>query len=110
MSEKGRYMSLLFLKISDEYYAMEEKKRVGVTKEHVEALTKYDANLTHILCSGFSGKYDQINLLEADDLEALYRMTEDFKMGAKGRYIEIVDAVVGIQVSNKRAFNMVGSH
>ncbi|MBO6758552.1 MAG: hypothetical protein JJ902_19620 [Roseibium sp.] len=105
----GRYMSLMFLKIDDSYFAMNEKERSEVTKGHVDTLSEYNKNLTHVLCMGFSGKYDQINLLEADDLETLYRMTEDFKMGTKGRHIEIVDAVVGIKVNNKRAFNMVGS-
>ena len=103
------YVSILFLKISDEYYAMDAEERVSVTRKHVSKLGQYEDRLTHILTSGFSGKWDQINLLEADDLETLYRMTEDFRFGAKARYIQIVDAAVGIRVDNKREFNMVGS-
>ena len=109
MQAKGRYMSFLFLKIRDDYYAMEPSTRVEVTQGHVEALSKYAAQNTHVLTMGFSGKWDQINILEADDLETLYRMTEDFRMGAKSRAIDIVDAVVGIPLANKAQFEMVGS-
>jgi len=108
VAAKQKYLTLLFCKIKDSYYAMEEKKRKQITSEHVADLRKYSTNITHLVCTGFNGQYDQVALIESEDLKTIYDAVEAFKLGKKGQHIEVVDAVFGIKVENKSDFEMIG--
>jgi chlorite dismutase len=109
MAEPQTYLSLVFCKIKDSYYALDEATRKKITSEHVQLLAKFSSNITHLVCTGFNGQYDQVALIESDNLRTIYDAAELFKMGKKGQHIEVVDAVFGIKVQNKAAFAMVGN-
>ncbi len=105
---KEKYMTLLFCKIKDSYYALDSNARTTITKAHVADLARYSGNIQHLVTTGFNGQYDQVALIEADDLKTIYDAVEAFKLGKKGQHIEVVDAVFGIKVENKSDFEMIG--
>lgn len=108
MPYKERYLTLLLCKIKDSYFALDEATRKKLTSEHVRGLVKYSDNIKHLVCTGFNGTYDQVILIESDDLRTLHDATELFRLGQKGQHIDIVDTVFGIKVDNKSDFVMVG--
>lgn len=94
---KNRYFSLLFMKMSKEYFALGRKGIHEISTSHMKDLTKYSENLTHLVTIGTDARYDQVTMIEGDSLEEIYNATADFKLGAKAKYIEIVDTVCGIK-------------
>lgn len=109
MPKNEKYLSLLFCKIKDSYFALDEATRKKVTSEHVRSLMQFSANISHLVCTGFNGDYDQVILVESDNLKLIHDAAEMFRMGAKGQHIEVVNAVFGIKVENKSDFAMVGN-
>jgi chlorite dismutase len=105
---KEKYMTLLFCKIKDSYYALEQKTRTEITHAHVSDLSRFAKNISHLVTTGFNGEYDQVALIESDDLKTIYDAVEAFKLGKKGQHIEVVNAVFGIKVENKSDFEMIG--
>ena len=97
IAKKNKYFSLLFMKMSKEYFALGRKGISEVAAAHMKDLVKYSDNLTHLVTIGTDARYDQVTLIEADTLEEIYNATADFKMGAKARYIDVVDTVCGIK-------------
>ena len=97
IGDKNKYFSLLFMKMSKEYFALGRKGIHDVTMTHMKDLAKYSKNLTHLVTIGTDARYDQVTLIEGDTLEELYNAAADFKLGAKAQYIEIVDTVCGIK-------------
>lgn len=97
IGEKNRYMSLLFMKMSQEYFSLGREGIHEVSADHVKALTKYAHDLTHVVTIGLDARYDQVTLIEADTLEQIYNATVDFRTGAKAKYISVMDTVVGIK-------------
>ncbi|HEY6995475.1 MAG TPA: hypothetical protein VH397_17340 [Xanthobacteraceae bacterium] len=94
---KNKYIGVLFMKMSKEYFALGRKGIHDVSAGHVKDLSKYSNMLTHVVTIGTDARYDQVTLIEGDTLEDLYNATADFRLGAKGQYIDIVDCVVGIK-------------
>ena len=107
-SRNETYLTLLFCKIRDSYYALDEETRKQITREHVGHLARYSDNISHLVTTGFCGKYDQVILVESDNLKTIHDAAEFFKMGKKGQHIDVVDAVFGIKVANKSQFEMIG--
>jgi hypothetical protein len=97
IGKKNKYMGFLFMKISKEYFALGRQGIHDVSVGHVRDLTKYSDKLSHVVCTGLDGRYDQITVIEADSLEEIHEAAVDFKMGAKAKYIDITDVVVGIK-------------
>lgn len=97
ISDKNKYIGYLFMKMSQEYFALGRDGIREVTLQHLRTLAKYSDQLTHTVITGMDARYDQITLIEADTLEEIHNATVDFRMGAKAQYIEIVDVVVGIK-------------
>jgi hypothetical protein len=97
IGKKNKYIGLLFMKISKDYFALGREGIHKVSAGHVKDLTKYKDNLTHVVCTGLDGRYDQVSLIEADSLEEIHLAAVDFKLGAKAKYIDITDIVVGIK-------------
>ena len=85
------------MKISKEYFQLGREGIHKVSKDHVKDLTKYTQNLTHVVCTGLDGRYDQVTIIEGDTLEEINAAAVDFKMGAKAKYIDIVDVVIGLK-------------
>jgi hypothetical protein len=108
-SGETKYLTLLLCKIKGSYYEMDEQARVQITSEHVASLRKFSREITHLVTTGFNGKYDQVLLVESDNLRTIYDAVEAFKLGQKGQHIEILDAVFGIKVENKSDFKMIGN-
>ena len=97
IAEKNKYIGVLFMKMSKEYFALGRKGLHDVSSGHVKDLTKYSGHLTHVVTIGTDARYDQVTMIEADTLEEIYNATADFKLGAKAKYIDIVDVVCGIK-------------
>jgi len=97
IAEKNKYFSLLFMKMSKEYFALGRKGIHEVSAAHMKDLLKYSNNLTHLVTIGTDARYDQVTLIEGDTLEEIYNATADFKLGAKAKYIDVVDVVCGIK-------------
>jgi len=97
IGEKNKYMSLLFMKMSQEYFSLGRQGIHDVSAEHVRDLTKYAPNLTHVVTIGLDARYDQVTLIEADTLEEIYNAVVDFRTGAKAKYISIVDTICGLK-------------
>lgn len=97
LAEKNKYIGMLFMKMSAEYFALGKEGIRDVTSRHVRDLGKYSAKLSHVLCTGMNARFDQITIMEADTLEEIYDAAMDFKMGAKAAFIDVVDMTVGIK-------------
>jgi hypothetical protein len=97
IGKKNKYIGMLFMKISKEYFELGRAGIHKVSMEHVEDLLKYSPGLTHVVCTGLDARYDQVTVIEADTLEELHNAAVAFKMGAKAKYIDITDVVVGIK-------------
>jgi hypothetical protein len=97
IGKKNKYIGLLFMKISKEYFALGRGGIHKVSADHVAHLEKYADKLTHVVCTGLDGRYDQITVIEADTLEEIHNTAVDFLIGAKAKYIDINDVVVGIK-------------
>jgi hypothetical protein len=96
-AETNKYVGMLFMKMSPEYFALGREGIKDITLRHVKDLSKYSPQLSHVLCTGMCERYDQITIMEADTLEEIYDAAMDFRMGAKAGYIDIVQMVVGIK-------------
>jgi hypothetical protein len=97
LSDKNPYVGFLFMKMSQEYFSLGREGIHKVTMEHVGDLTKHSEKLTHIVCTGLDARYDQITMVQAESLEEIHQAAVDFRMGAKARYIDLADIVVGIK-------------
>jgi hypothetical protein len=97
LAAKNKYMGLLFLKISPEYFALGRKGIHEVSAQHAQELSTFADRLTHVVTSGLNGKYDQVTIVEADTLEEIHAAATEFRMGAKAAYIDIVDIMVGVK-------------
>jgi hypothetical protein len=64
-------------------------------------MAKHADKLTHVVCTGLDGRYDQVTMIEADTLEEINAATVDFRLGAKANYIGIVDVVIGMKAPRR---------
>lgn len=103
LSNKNKYVGLLFMKMSQEYFSLGRDGIRKVSLQHVKDLTKYSDKLTHLVCTGLNAHYDQVTMIEADKLEEIHNAAVDFRMGAKGAYIEVVDIVVAMKAPKRGA-------
>ncbi|URM91337.1 hypothetical protein LUW75_16670 [Streptomyces sp. MRC013] len=97
LADRNKYIGLLFMHIDPAYFELGREKIHEVSAAHARDLSKWTKQLTHVVTSGLNGKYDQITLVEADSLEEIHAAATDFRMGAKGRYIEVSDVIVGVK-------------
>lgn len=97
LAEKNKYIGMLFMKMSPEYFSLGREGIKEITTRHVRDLVKHSPKLSHVLCTGMHERYDQITIMEADTLEEIYDAAMDFRMGAKAAYIDVVETVVGIK-------------
>ena len=97
LSKKNKYVGMLFMKMSQEYFSLGRNGMAKISVPHAADLKKYNPNLTHLVCTGLDARYDQVTMIEADSLEEIHNAAADFRMGAKGKYIELVNVVVGIK-------------
>jgi len=97
LAERNKYIGMLFMKMSPEYFALGKDGIKQITTRHVRDLVKYSPKLSHVLCTGMNDRFDQVTIMEADTLEEIYDAAMDFKMGAKAAYIDVVQMVVGIK-------------
>jgi hypothetical protein len=102
LAEKNKYIGFLFMKISPEYYALGRKGIHEVSAGHAADLAKFSDLLTHVVCAGLNGKFDQVTIVEADTLEQIHAAATEFRMGAKAQYIDVVDVLVGVKAPPRR--------
>jgi hypothetical protein len=103
LNSKNKYVGLMFMKMSQEYYSLGRDGIRKVSLDHVKALTPYSHLLTHVVSAGLSSRYDQVTIIEADTLEEIHSAGVAFRMGAKAAYIDVVDIVVGIKAPPRNA-------
>jgi hypothetical protein len=97
LAEKNKYIGFLFMKIRPEYFALGKEGIHEVSVSHARDLAKYANMLTHVVTSGLNGRYDQVTIVEADSLEQIHDAANEFRMGSKSQYIDIVDVLVGVK-------------
>lgn len=97
LGEKNKYIGFLFMKISKDYFALGNEGIHDVSVGHAKNLSKYSDKLTHVVTTGLDARYDQITMVEADTLEEIHNAAVEFKMGAKAKYIDIVDIMIGVK-------------
>lgn len=101
LGKKNKYMGFLFMKISQEYFDLGREGIHEISAKHAQSMAKHADKLTHVVCSGLDGRYDQVTMIEADTLEEINAAAVDFRLGAKANYIEIVDVVVGMKAPRR---------
>jgi len=97
LAEKNKYVGMLFMKMSQEYFSMGRQGMAKINAPHVKELTKYNPLLTHYVTTGMDARYDQVTMIEADRLEDIHHAAADFRMGAKAAFIDVVDVVIAIK-------------
>ncbi len=97
LGEKNKYVGMLFMKMSKEYWALGRSGIHEISVKHAKDLARYSPMLTHVVATGMDARYDQVTMIESDTLEGIHDATAAFRLGAKGQYIDIVDVVVGIK-------------
>ncbi|QLE75060.1 hypothetical protein FGW37_28750 [Streptomyces rectiverticillatus] len=97
LADRNKYIGFLFMRIDPAYFELGREGIHDVSAAHARDLAKWSKQLTHVVTSGLNGRYDQITMIEADTLEEIHAAATDFRMGAKGKYIEIVDIAVGVK-------------
>lgn len=97
LGEKNKYVGFLMMRMSPEYWALGRDGMREISAEHARDLAKFAKQLTHVVCTGVNADYDQITMVEADTLEEINNAAVAFRLGAKGRYIDIVEIVVGMK-------------
>jgi len=102
LADKNKYIGFLFMKIRPEYFALGRKGIHEVSAQHAAELSKFSDLLTHVVCSGLNGKFDQVTIVEADTLEQIHAAATEFRMGAKAQYIDVVDVLVGVKAPPRR--------
>ena len=97
LGPKNKYVGFLFMKMTKEYLALGRDGIHKISVAHAKDLAKYSNLLTHIVCGGLDARYDQVTMIEADSLEQIHDAATEFRIGAKGQYIDVVDVVVGVK-------------
>jgi hypothetical protein len=97
LGEKNKYMGFLFMKIDQEYFNLGREGIHDISVEHAKSLSKHSDKLTHVVVTGLDARYDQVTMIEADTLEEIHAAAVDFRLGAKAKFIEIVDVVIGMK-------------
>jgi hypothetical protein len=101
LAKRNPYMGFLFMKIHQEYFDLGRERIHEISVKHAQAMAKHADKLTHVVCTGLDGRYDQITLIEAETLEEINAAAVDFRLGAKANYIDIVDAAVGMKAPRR---------
>ncbi len=109
LAEKNKYIGFLFMKIDPEYFALGREGIHEVSAGHARDLAKWTKQLTHVVCSGLHGQYDQVTIIEADSLEEIHDAATAFRMGAKAKYIDVADVMVGIKAPPRGLANRPAS-
>ena len=105
LAAKNKYVGMLFMKMSQEYFSLGRKGMSKINAPHVRDLSKYSPQLAHIVCTGMDERYDQITIIEADTLEEIHNAAVDFRMGAKAAFIDVVQVIVGIKAPPRKQAN-----
>ena len=97
LATKNKYIGILLMKISKEYFALGREGIHEISAAHAHDMARFSDKLTHVVCSGLTGTYDQVTIVEADSLEEIHDAATEFRMGAKAQYIEIADVLIGMK-------------
>ena len=84
LGEKNKYVGMLFLKMSKEYWALGRDGIHEISVKHAKDLARYAPMLTHVVATGMDARYDQVTMIESDTMEGIHDATAAFKIGAKG--------------------------
>ena len=87
LGEKNKYIAMMFMKMSKEYWALGRDGIAKVSAEHARSLKPYNDMLTQVVCGSFDARYDQVTVVESDTLERIHDAANAFKLGAKGAYM-----------------------
>lgn len=103
LAGKNKYVAMMFMKMSKEYWALGVKGMHEISVQHAKDLLQYSHLLSHVVTSSLDARYDQVTMVEADTLEEIHAASIAFKTGAKGRYIDVVDVVAGVRAPPRGA-------
>jgi chlorite dismutase len=103
VGKKNKYIGFLFMKISQEYFDLGREGIHEISVQHAKAMSRHADKLTHVVSTGLDARYDQVTMIEADTLEEINAAAVDFRLGAKAKYIQIVDVVIGMKAPRRGA-------
>ena len=63
LGEKNKYIAMMFMKMSKEYWALGRDGIAKVSAEHARSLKPYNDMLTHVVCGSFDARYDQVTVV-----------------------------------------------
>lgn len=89
------------MKISQDYFDLGREGIHEISVQHAQAMSKHADKLSHVVCTGLDARYDQVTVIEADTLEEINAAAVDFRLGAKAKYIQIVDVIVGMKAPRR---------
>ena len=104
--EEPTYVALVFVNVNPEYYELGDKKRKELTKPHIEELEEYleHLSLTSLKGSGLS-KDLMIEVIESKDLNAIEKMVDTYKAGAKAKFGFVENVILtrkGMELPQRR--------
>jgi hypothetical protein len=92
------YVVVFLIRMKDEWYRLEREMIVAMNRAHMQLLAPYAALVRRemLRCEGLA-RYDYVELIEADDLKLINSLMRTVKSSEKGRFMEVVDAVVTVK-------------
>lgn len=92
------YVVVFLIRMREEWYRLTRDERVKINKDHMKLLANYAKLVNRVMlrCEGLS-KYDYVETIETDDLKVINSLMRTIKDSEKGRFMEIVEAIVTIK-------------
>jgi hypothetical protein len=101
LGKKNKYIGFLFMKISQDYFDLGRAGIHDISAKHAASMSEFADMLTHVVCTGLDARYDQVTIVEADTLEEINAAAVAFRLGAKAKYIQVVDVVIGMKAPRR---------
>lgn len=92
------YVVVFLIKMRQEWYRLSREERIKINRGHIKQVANYAKLVNRVMlrCEGLS-KYDYVETIEADDLKIINSLMRTIKDSEKGRFIDIVEAIVTIK-------------
>ena len=101
--EKRIYNVLLFVKVNQEYYALDKQQRADLNTPHVKHLSEHLKHVSILSLQGTGLSRDVlVEVLESESLIEIERMIETYKAGSKAQYGIVENVMIMEKVMEKK--------
>lgn len=101
--EKRIYNVLLFVKVNQEYYALDKQQRAELNTPHVKHLSEHLKYVSILSLQGTGLSRDVlVEVLESESLIEIERMIETYKSGSKAQYGIVENVMIMEKVMEKK--------